>query len=102
LLALIGLGVRIPFVRVRVHGQAVTITNSCRTYRVNTAEIARITLEQKSPGGGAGEQWVPRAYLAGGRRIWLAELQCGPASEDPDPKRVLILDEMKVLVGLSA
>jgi hypothetical protein len=101
-LAAIRLGVRIPFIRVRVRGQAVTITNAYRTYRVNAAEIARITLEQKSQGGDAGGRWVPRAYLADGRQIWLAELQCGPASEDPDPKLVLILDEMKVLVGLSA
>ena len=100
-LALIGVGVRVPFMRVRVHGQAVTITNRCRTYRVNAAEIARITLEQKSPGGGAVDRWVPRAYLADGRRIWLADLHCGRASEDPDPKLVMILDELKVLAGLS-
>jgi len=100
-LAAMGVGVRLPFMRVRVRGQAVTITNPARTYRVNTADIARITVEQKSAGGDAAARWLPRAYMADGRQIWLAGINCGPASKDPDPKLVLILDELKALAGLS-
>ena len=100
LLALITLGVRIPFMRVRIRGQAVTITNVSRTYRINAAEITRITLEQRTLPQDI-PRWVPRAYLAVGRPIWLADLHCGPAGEDPNPKRVRIVDELRTLAGMS-
>jgi hypothetical protein len=99
LLALFYVGVRAPFLGVRVCGQQVKVTNGLRTYRAGTRDVTGITLERKSMGPNDVDRWVPRMHLADGGEFWLEAFSCGAASKDPDPQKVRLLDELRALIG---
>ena len=84
---------------IQVSDQKLTIRNELRTYTVAAADIRAITLQPKSVGEG-GTRWVPRVELTAGKKMWIDNLECGPASKPPEPGRAAVVAEIRALLGL--
>jgi hypothetical protein len=96
----IWMGIRMPFVAVRISGGKMTIRNLFRTYTINGSEIRAITVVG-SVRGDALIQRTPEVHLTTGRSIKLTGLDETLAGHT---KRDLFedLDQIRALLGITA
>jgi hypothetical protein len=96
----IWIGIRTPFLAVRISGGKMTIRNTYRTYTINGSEIRAITVLGTARGDALRQQ-TPEVLLTNGRSIKLTgldETTTGEAERDPCED----LEQIRALLGITA
>jgi len=99
-LCAIWIGIRTPFLAVRISGGKMIIRNLFRTYTINGSEIRAITVLGTARGDALRQQ-TPEVLLINGRSIKLTgldETMTGQAERDPCED----LDQIRALLGITA
>jgi hypothetical protein len=99
-LLFIWVGIRLARVRLKINSEKITIRSYLYTRTVNASKIHAITLQPKDYENGP--RWIFRVELTSGTSFGIESFDCGSARNPPIPELAAIVEEIRVLLRVSA
>ena len=99
-LLLIWVGLRLARARLQINSEKVAIHSYLYNRTVNASKIYAIRLQAKDYEGGP--RWIFRVELTSGTGFGIESFDCGSARNPPIPELAAIVEEIRVLLGVSA
>jgi hypothetical protein len=93
-------GIRFARARLQINSQKLAIHSYLYTRTVNASKIHAIRLQAKDYEGGP--RWIFRVELTSGTGFGIESFDCGSARNPPIPELAAIVEEIRVLLGVSA
>jgi hypothetical protein len=100
-LLFICVGIRLARVRLQINSEKITIRSYLYSRTVKASRIRAITLQRKDYEN-AGPRWIFRVELTSGTSFAIESFDCGSARNPPIPELAAIVEEVRVLLGVSA
>ena len=98
-LLFIWVGIRLARVRLQINSEKMTIHSYLYTRTVKSSKIRAITLQPKDYEGGP--RWIFRVELTSRTSFGIESFDCGSARNPPIPELAAIVEEIRVLLGVS-